>query len=201
MWLAGEVHDSTNREIYLQVRRSAEGTSRSLEEYLRALWSLGRAERDQDTITPDVFVALLTEATSSAAPGFDERWRTADLGLLGVTKGFDTWERVILSQIADLRDFAEGPPQHYPELGVDAPRRSDAGTRANGLRWYNHSVPSYLECGMAGALGGWDPDDGIRTELPGPSLPVYPEPEGVTSLSALTWHELAEFLICGQEYE
>jgi hypothetical protein len=30
---------------------------------------------------------------------------------------------------------------------------------------------------------------------------MYPEPQGVTDLAPLTWHELADFLICGQEYE
>lgn len=81
------------------------------------------------------------------------------------------------------------------------PRRPGAGSRANGLRWSNHSVPSYLECGLAGAFGGWDPNDGVRAETPGPSMPIFPEPDGVIDLSSLTWHELADFLICGQAYE
>jgi hypothetical protein len=118
-----------------------------------------------------------------------------------VANGFDAWERVILSRIADLRDFAEGPQQYYPELGVDVPRRPNDGTRANGLRWYNHSVPGYLECAMAGAPGGWDTGDGIRKVLPGPTLQIYPEPQGVSDLPSLTWRQMTDFLICGQEYE
>lgn len=152
--------------------RAAEGATRSLEEYLRALWLLSRTERHRSALPPDVVTGLLTGALTSSVPPFDDAWRATDFA--GVARGFEAWERIILSQIADLREFAEAPPQPYPDLGIDAPRTG--GTRANGLRWYNHTVPGFLECAMAGALGGWD-------------------------LRPLTWQEMTEVLGCGQEYE
>ncbi|WP_051579624.1 hypothetical protein [Pseudonocardia acaciae] len=191
----------TNREVYHAVLRAADGTSRTLEEYLLALWVLGRAERDRDSLPPERFAMLLTRAVSAPVPAFDDSWRTAELGLSGSESGFDAWERTILSQIADLRDFAEGPKQDYLELGVEAPRRPDAGTRANGPIWYNHSVPGYLECAMAGTLGGWDINDGIRKPVSVPTFHIYPEPDTIGPLPLLTWPDMTDFLICGQEYE
>lgn len=191
----------TNRDLYENVRGAAGGVSRSLEEYLRALRQLVRDLRDRETLTPEMFAALLIQALDSPVPPFDHASRTADLSLAGTEVGFDVWERVIVSQIADLRDFAEGPAQYFPELGVDAPRGPHAGPRANGRRWYNHSIQDYLECALAGSLGGWDVADDVRKPLPSSTLRHHPEPQGVTELRPLTWHELTEFLVCGQEYE
>ncbi|WP_166355615.1 hypothetical protein [Phytoactinopolyspora limicola] len=191
----------TNRDLYRDVLSAADDTSRSLEEYLTALWALGRAHREQASLAPETFAAVLIQAATAPAPPFDDAWRTADLGLSDADDGYDAWEKVIISQVADLRDFAEGAPLSYPELGVDAPRAPGSGFRAAGRRWYNHSVPSYLECGLAGAFGGWDPDDGIRKELDGPTTQLHPEPDGETDLPPLTWPELTEFLVCGQQYE
>lgn len=42
----------TNRDLYLTLLRSSENTSRTLEEYLLALWLLGRAERHRETFRP-----------------------------------------------------------------------------------------------------------------------------------------------------
>jgi hypothetical protein len=191
----------TNRDAYQEVLHATEDVDRPLEEYLRALWQLGRAEQARESLPADVVVGMLIEAVSAPAPPFDDSWRTADLGVGEGMSEFQVWELVILSQIADLRDFAEGPPQYYPELGVDAPRREDGGRRACGVRWYNHAVRSYLECAMAGALGGWDEEDGIRKPVPGPSVQLYPEPEGVFALPPLSWREMTDLLVCGQEYE
>jgi len=191
----------TNREAYRAILDAAESTSRSLEEYLRALWLLVRAERHRAQLPAQVFVDLVTGAVVSSVPPFDDAWRIMDLGLPDLTPGFANWERVILSQVCDLRDFAEAPAPDFPELGVDSPRRSGDGSRGNGLRWYNHTVSAYLECAMAGALGGWDAEDGVRKVLPGPTLQIYPEPEGVVKLPSLTWENLLDFLVCGQEYE
>jgi hypothetical protein len=58
--------------------------------------------------------------------------------------GFDIWERVILSQVADLRDFADGVSR-------------DAAVRACGFRWHNTSVGPFLASGLAGALAA-EPD-------------------------------------------
>ncbi|HEY4459711.1 MAG TPA: hypothetical protein VGN81_35695 [Pseudonocardiaceae bacterium] len=193
--------EPTNREIYERIVTATHDVPRSLEEYLRALWRLGSDEKDRATIPAALFADLVIQAIDAPAPPFDDRWRTTNLDLRAAADEFDGWERVVLSQIADLRDFAEGPQQRFPELGVDVPRRPADGARANPVRWYNHSAPSYLECGMAGAFGGWDVDDGIRKLLPGPTVQLHPEPQETIPLAPLSWAELTEFLICGQTYE
>ncbi|HEY4021197.1 MAG TPA: hypothetical protein VGM75_21095 [Pseudonocardiaceae bacterium] len=175
--------------------------SRSLEEYLRTLWGLGSSEKDRTTVPAVLFGDLVVQAIHAPAPSFNDTWRGMDFDLSAASDEFDAWERVILSQIADLRDFAEGPEQHFPEFGVDTPRRPTSGTRASPLRWYNHSVPSYLECAMAGAFGGWDLADGIRKVLPDPTGQFHPIPPDTISLPPLSWAEMTEFLICGQVYE
>ena len=78
----------------------------------------------------------------------------------------------MLSQIADLADFADqGPLDEYAYSGVNAPRPPDC-VRATYWRWYNHDPQGYLECGMAGSLGGWDEDDDLRKPVPGPVVPL-----------------------------
>lgn len=191
----------TNRTIYRELLAVGERTDRPLEAYLRTLWLLGGARRDVAELPAELFVELLRRAGVEAAPPFDDAWRTADFGVTESMAGFDVWERVILSQVADLREFAEGPPPRYPELGVDAPRVGGGAVRACGSRCYNHTVAAFLECGMAGALGGWAVEDGVRSPVPGPVLSRYPEPEGVRAVAALSWVEFTEFLVCGQEYE
>lgn len=196
--MAGE---TTNRGIYRRILDTTRDVSRSLEEYLRALWRLGSGQQDCATVPAALFGDLVIQAIHAPAPPFDDRWRSMDFDLGATGSEFDAWERVILSQIADLRDFAEGPEQHFPEFGVDAPRRLTGGNRASPLRWYNHSVPTYLECAMAGAFGGWDLGDGIRKLLPDPTGRFQPEPREAIVLPALSWTEMTEFLICGQIYE
>ncbi|MPZ83955.1 MAG: hypothetical protein GEV28_27605 [Actinophytocola sp.] len=191
----------TNRAIHQELLAVGESTDRPLEEYLRTLWRLGGTRRDVPELPAELFVELVRRAGVEAAPPFDDAWRTADFGVTESMAGFDVWERVILSQVADLREFAEVPPRRYPELGVDAPRVEGGAVRACGSRWYNHAVPAFLECGMAGALGGWSDEDGLRTPVPGPAVSLFPEPDGVVAVETLSWAEFTEFLVCGQEYE
>ncbi|WP_143047259.1 hypothetical protein [Amycolatopsis xylanica] len=99
-----------------------------MEEYLRALWALGRDDWDREAWSEEAFVEVVTGALSSHVPQFDEVWRSADF-----VTGLGGWERVILSQVVELRDIEAG---------------ADAG------RWNNLSVATYLECAMAAALDG-----------------------------------------------
>jgi hypothetical protein len=117
-----------------------------------------------------------------------------------VPASYADWEAIVLSQIADLADLADqGPLDEYAYFGVNAPR-PEGCVRATGNRWYNFDPRGYLECGMAGSMGGWD--DGIRKPVPGPVLPLGPEPApGDRSLAAVSWADLAELARCGQEYE
>ncbi|GLZ29067.1 hypothetical protein Lesp02_12570 [Lentzea sp. NBRC 105346] len=160
----------TEREAVLE---AASCTSRSLEQYLRALWWLGRAESDRASVPPEMFFWMLTRAITAPVAPFDNAWRTADLGITPGMSGFELWERVILSQIADRHDFAEVPDFLLADFGMEAPRN---GVRATGLVWYNHTVCDYLDCALAGTFDGTRP-------------------------KSLSWNEMTGFLICGQEYE
>ncbi len=121
-----------------------ESTDRPLEEYLRTLWLLGSTSRDLPELPAALFLGLLRDAGTAPVPPFDEAWRTADFGVTESMAGFDVWERVILSQVADLRDFADGVPR-------------DGAVRACGFRWHNRAVEPFLACGLAGALAD-EPD-------------------------------------------
>jgi hypothetical protein len=126
--------------LHRELLAIGESTDRPLEEYLRTLWRLGRSEHALAELPVPRFAGLLRAAGTSPAPPFDDSWRTADFTVTGSMTGFEVWERVILSQVADLRDFAD-----------DAPR--DAAARACGFRWHNTTVAPFLASGLTGALG------------------------------------------------
>ncbi len=88
------------------------------------------------------------------------------------------------------------------EAATTAGLRVAAGPDGPYCGWYNFDPSGYLECGVAGSLGGWDEDDGVRKPVPGPVVPLVPEPEpGERSVAAVGGAELAELARCGQEYE
>ncbi|HEV7648151.1 MAG TPA: hypothetical protein VGP26_08325 [Actinophytocola sp.] len=125
--------------LHRELPAIGESTDRPLEEYLRTLWRLGSAERTLAELPATRFAGLMRAAAEEAAPPFDDSWRTADFTVTESTTGFDVWERVILSQVADLRDHADGVPR-------------DAAVRACGFRWHNTTVAPFLASGLAGAL-------------------------------------------------
>jgi hypothetical protein len=115
-------------------------TDRPLEEYLRTLWLLGCGARDLTELPAARFAGLLRGAGTEPVPPFAQAWRTTDFSVSESMAAFDVWERVILSQVADLRDLAEG-------------RQAGAPVRACGPHWHNRTVAPFLACGAAGALG------------------------------------------------
>jgi hypothetical protein len=172
---------------------------------LTAAATLAPPPADEVTATPaatsgplsaDELAAMSTEDAASAPlptevnPGF-----VSEASL----SGFARWEAVIGSQIADLDDFALQPPGDDAYFGVDAPRTS--GPRATPRRWYNLHPATYLECGLAGAFGGWDESDGLRIPVPGPVHPDVPMDTEIVQIDTLTWDDLADFALCGQTYE
>ena len=191
---------TTNRDFYLLVLRLGQATAGaawSLSAYLRSLWQVSAALRDRESMDLDTLAALLTAAGRTPPPSLDPSWRTADLALgHGVGDGYPSWERIILSQIADLEDFAERPPGPNAHFGADAPRPVGCGPRATSPRWYNFDPATYLECGVAGALAGWDVSDGSRVPTP----PGTPIPE-IRTIERLTWSDMCRIAICGQLYE
>jgi hypothetical protein len=196
----GEPVCTTNRDLYRHVLRLGRATSDaawSLSAYLRSVWRVSAALKDRESIDLDTLAALLTAASRTAPPGVDPAWRSADLSLGepdGV--GYLTWERIVLSQIADLEDFAEHPPGPNAYYGTDAPRPAGCGARATPPRWCNFDPATYLECGVAGVLAGWDVSDGSRVPTP----PGTPAPE-IRTIESLTWSDLCRIAVCGQLYE
>jgi hypothetical protein len=156
----------SNRDLYQFVAALAEPAEvRPLEEYLRALWALVREHREEAALDLDTFAGLLSRALTAEAPPYDGGWQ-----------GAAAWEQTLLGQIADLRAMADSGTldDEQRQFGVDAP---------GGGRWYNFDVGTYLECGVQGAFGGWDPDD----------APV--------ALQRIGWDDFESFLACGQFYE
>lgn len=125
--------------LHRELPAIGESTDRPLEEYLRTLWWLGRFARTVAELPAARFVELMRAAGTSPAPRFKDSWRTADFTVTETMAGFEVWERVILSQVADLRDHADGVSR-------------DAAVRACGLHWHNTTVAPFLACGLAGAL-------------------------------------------------
>jgi hypothetical protein len=122
------------------------------------------------------------------------------------TAGFAGWTSTLICQVIDLREM-EAAGQLSNDLryfGLDAPR---------GGRWYNFDPLAYIECGLAGALGGWEPDDPTgRQFVPGPVAVLGTDGKLTTAnpadiervvqaMATLEWDQLKDFLWCGQQYE
>lgn len=199
----------TNRDLYLGIQALMErhdGSRRSLEEFLRALWSIVRIEfRDRPSISVDGLLGVLDRAWTAPAPPFDDAWRALPGELGEAPMDFGTWEGVILRQIRDLREMEEAGlmENEYRYFGMDSPR---------GGRWYNYDPFSYLEGAVAGTFGGWAPEDGTRMVVPGPVAVIGEDGELTTAdpseidedieeIPAIPWRDFTRFLECGQWYE
>ncbi|MQY09147.1 hypothetical protein [Actinomadura macrotermitis] len=191
----------TNRDLYLRLLRlgrEARAASWSLSAFLRALWKAAGPLADRAVLEPDDVAALFAAARAISPAPYDPAWSTADLSLPGAEPaGHADWERVVLSQIADLEDFLAAPPGPRARFGVDAPRPAGSGPRATPRRWCNFDTATYLECAVAGSLGGWDAADGARAPRPGAAQTASP----VRELSPMGWGDLARIAVCGQLYE
>jgi hypothetical protein len=195
----------TNRDLYRRLVDAGErmnAAERSLDEFLRAWWRVSHAVPGEGGFDLDTVAAMIIAAGTVDPPPLPAAWRSASFRYVEEPVSYADWEAIVLSQIADLADFADhGPLDEQAYFGVDAPR-PDGCVRATDLRWYNFDPRGYLECATAGALGGWDEDDGVRKPVPGPVVPLRPEPEpGERNIATVGWAELAEFARCGQEYE
>jgi hypothetical protein len=188
----------TNSDLYRAVvalGRSEPARERSLEAYLRALWSAGYDHCDEENLTVDQFVGLLASALDAPVPPFDPVWAREDLTLTDGADAFTVWARTLRTQICDLRELTAAGLYDNPGryLGVDAPRPAGAGPRSTSPRWYNFDIAAYLESGAEGAFGGWRPefDDAI----------VDGQPDDPSPLDAIEWTKVSEFTVCGQLYE
>jgi hypothetical protein len=194
--MANQLH--TNRDLYLFVAaltENDEGDRRELEEYLRALWRLGSAQKANDRLTLECFARLLADAFEEQAPAFEAAWRAvADEGDK-TQAGYSRWERTIFSQIVDLRDMREAGmlANEHRYFGMDAPR---------GESWYNFDALTYLECAVEGTFGGWRPGDSTgrdyvhvnRIDPDDQDIPIF-------EIARITWDQFADFLRAGQWFE
>lgn len=196
----------TNRDLYLGIAGLMEtAPERDLEEYLRALLPLLRAHREQDGLAGPDFLSLLTEAFTALALPYDSAWET---GYAAAPQGgFAEVEALLIRQIVDLRDLRNAGMLDDPQrwFGTDAPRP--------GPRWYNFDPKSYLECGAAGSLDGWEPGDPTgRDFVPGEVTTLGPDGEltgvdpraverPIHCADSLSWEAVGDFFWCGQSCE
>lgn len=194
----------TNRDLYLhflRLGRQAKATSWSLSAYLRGLWKVSAPLKDRSALDLDDVAAMYSAATATSPPSFDPEWSKRDLSLPGgAPVNYADWELVILSQLADLEDFVAFPPGGLARSGVSAPRPPGGGARCTPARWLNFDPAAYLECALAGAMGGWEPGDGARVPLP-PRPGAPPLVSRVRPIASLGWSDLARIAACGQLYE
>jgi hypothetical protein len=193
----------TNRELYLRVLAVGDElrtSGRTLSEYLRALLTCGQPLRERTSLSAEEFARVLESAVRETPPPLDPDLRGRDLAI-GEPTGFARWEATLLSQVADLWDFDERLPGEDAYFGVAAPRSPGNGRRVTDAYWYNLDPATYLECAMAGSFGGHDPEDGVRKPVSGPVDPLVPEDPPTMAVGRLSWDDLADFAINGQEYE
>lgn len=195
----------TNRDFYKGLERlmleQQDKPAVLLEDYLRSLRARARGLRCQPEISPETFYALLAESFSPATQTTDT---VESAG--AISDGFKEWDAIIEQQIKDLRSMQKNgqleDKQRY--FGIDAP---------SGQRWYNFDPCTYLECGAAGTLGGWEEGDETgRQYVPG-KVAVLAEDGDITScepqelhqlpqeMSGISWALFRDFLWCGQNYE
>jgi hypothetical protein len=199
----------TNRELYLAVVALADqqrASTRTLEDYLRALWRLAQPLRVQATLSASAFLGLLSEAFTAVPEPFDKSWRECSSGPEHNMRGFDGWAAMIVQQIADLRLMGENGTlkNQWRYFGVDAPL---------GGRWYNFDPCGFLECATEGTFGGWRPGDSTgRDFVPGKVAVLTKEgklesrdPQEIEmptyEISVVSWDTFRDFLLSGQIFE
>jgi len=195
----------TNRDLYLYIAeliKQRASPQRDLETYLRALLHLGRAHAGTSGVSVETFATMLSAAFDSDVPADlpDQRPSNTE-----EHAPYRSWESHLLLQITDLRSMAANGTleDKFRYFGVDAP---------SGARWYNFDPLTYLECGAAGSIGGWqEGDDTGREYVPGP-VAVLEEGkitaadprdlvDPVVEISQMPWEDIEEFLWAGAFYE
>jgi hypothetical protein len=202
---------STNRDLYLAITalcaaRKSTGAIPTLEIYLRSLWRLSMPFNGRTALTPAELFDLVSGAFDAAPSDFSRASPDFNQASISETTGFGGWQSTLIRQIVDIRemDAAGQLSSDHRYFGLDAPR---------GGRWYNFDPITYLECGLAGALGGWEPDDVTgRQFVPGPVAVLDADGQissanpdeierVVHAIPALSWELLVDFLWCGQQCE
>jgi hypothetical protein len=199
---------TSNRELYLAIIELCDqhkSNDRSLEQYLLALLYVARPFKGQEEVSAADFYQMLSDSFTVEPVPFDESWREAYAALDNRRPGFEGWESTLIRQIVNLREMDETGllTNEYRYFGIDSPR---------GARWYNFDPCGYIECAMAGSLGGWEPGDKTgRQFVPGEVAVLgadgirFANPQDlerpVVEMFSLSWDIFKDFLECGQMYE
>jgi hypothetical protein len=198
----------TNRDLYLAVTELTErhqGSTRTLEEYLLALWGAARTYQDRIALTMGEFFSLLAGAFAGAVPPFDDGWR-AEYEREPRESGFCGWEARVREQVVDLHEMREYGilDRELIYFGTNSPRGSD---------WYNFDPCTFLECAVRGTFGGWEPGDDTGRDFVTGEVVVVGDDGRMTScdprellrpivpMSEISWDRFCRFLDCGQCYE
>lgn len=206
-----------NRDLYQSVSdliSRHEAVERSLADFLRTLRQALTPHFGERAIATTDFLRVLEAGFVSPAPLPQPSWRQEDLRIdYSAPADADAVDAILKSQVLDLED-ADASGALADELrffGRSVDRASNV-ERATGDYYYNWDPHTYVECGVAGAFGGWGPGDnterelvpglvGVMTEVGVQSVPAADIDRPISELDYLTWQQVVDFLQCGQSYE
>jgi hypothetical protein len=191
---------NTNRELYKSIEelvKQKRGPSiLSLEAYLLALIRRAGRFAHKESMGLEEFFSILRDAFDG--PG--------EAVVPNAAAGFQKWKLQVEQQIEDLQQMARtGQLQdEHRYFGISAP---------SGRHRYNFDPCAYIECGVAGSLGGWvEGDETGRVYVPGQVACIGPsgavesrDPRDLdrppVEVPEVTWEIFANFAWCGQNYE
>jgi hypothetical protein len=194
----------TNRDLYKSIesllKQKKDQPIPSLETYLSNLLRRTSQMAYKEALGLEEFFLLLSES-------FDDSGDVPEVVTVedGVPQ-FQKWKAAVTEQVQDLHEMAQNRQleDEYRYFGLSAP---------SGRYWCNFDPCTYIECGAAGSLGGWEEGDETgRSYVPGPvacldaegKITSY-EPRELDRLPVevplITWEKFSEFVWCGQNYE
>ncbi|HRD63418.1 MAG TPA: hypothetical protein PLZ93_15115 [Nocardioides sp.] len=160
-----------NRDLYLAVTAlltEHEDSVRTLREFLSSLHVEFVPHFSERGLIPGDLLAALRTAFVGEVPPIDPRWRDEDLARQPAS-GAERVDLMLKSQVLDMEDAeASGAASdEFRGFGLSVGRPPGA-KRATDDYYYNWSPRGYVECGVVGAFGGWEPgDDTGRVLVPG----------------------------------
>ena len=172
----------TSQQMYLQIKeihQTERDNSRSLEDYLTALYRLAIQHQGSQEIPIDLLLQLLREAFHAEPMPFDPQWVNSFEVDAHELTGFGYFENQIQRMVVDLHEMAQSGDldDKFRCFGIRSPR---------GHKWFNFSPHSLIECGMQGRFHCW---------------PISEHPENGPKLDPFSWGGLAYLLEVGQMYE
>jgi hypothetical protein len=118
-----------------------QATGRTLGQFLRAWWSVGRLFADRERLEPDTVAAMVAASATVEPPPMRAAWRTTPYAFAPEPSSYSDWERIVLSQIADLADRADAGP--VTPLATEP----DGAGALGALRWAD--LARLAVCGQA----------------------------------------------------